>query len=146
MNLRATVEDWGLPEYFKGKDLILEYFCDLGSLKITDKEGNLKFEMDFICQGSIYRDSAISQKREEINLNYIHVVEPEDRKKGVASFYLFRLIELCKANEITTVTLCVARSSDTCNAIKNENCLKHEELIKFYEKHLGEDLILKISK
>ncbi|EPB3092489.1 MULTISPECIES: GNAT family N-acetyltransferase [Enterococcus] len=145
MELNERVISWGMPEFFADKGI--EYRINKpGDFYLIDKEGNKRFEMDFTSFENPCR--AIPQPKDTLVLNWIQVVKPEDRKKGIASYYLKKLVEYCTELSITTIELSVINMDNTngkSDAIEG-NHLGESELIDFYERHIERDggLILKI--
>ncbi|EOH1319541.1 hypothetical protein ACLRLM_000095 [Enterococcus hirae] len=138
MELNERVLSWVIPEYFADKDI--EYKINKpGHFFLVDREGNERFEMYFNSLENKTR--AIPQQDNNLELSKIHVFRPEDRKKGVSSYYLNKLVEYCIELNITTISLTVVdmnNTNDKSDAIKG-NHLRKSELIDFYKKHIEQD-------
>lgn len=145
MELNERIQAWGLPEYYKDKKIRYDFNCP-GDFYLVDEENKRRFEMRF---RSIENPSRLfPQKTDELSLNYIHVVDPQDRKKGIASFYLKKLVDYCKELNITTISLSVGNMPDENNEhveVLVGNHLKKNDLKHFYKKHLGTELQLVMS-
>lgn len=144
MNLNEKIQAWGLPEYFKDKK-VHYIFNHPGDFYLVDEENKKRFEMRF---QSIENSSRMfPQEDDELSLIYIHTVDPQDRKEGIASFYLKKLVDYCKELNITTISLSVGNMPDQNNQYVDVlvgNHLKKDDLKKFYMKHIGTEIQLKM--
>lgn len=144
MILNERIQSWGVPEYYKDKNIKYS-FNRPGDFCLVDVENKKRFEMKII---SIENSNRIfPQKEDELNLIYIHVVDPQDRKKGIASYYLKKLVDYCKELNITTISLSVGNMPDENNPYVDVlvgNHLKKDDLKNFYKKHLGIEMKLEM--
>lgn len=131
MILNERIQSWGLPEYYKDKNIKYS-FNRLGDFYLVDEENKKRFEMRF---QSIENPSGMfPQKEDELSLFYIHVFDPQDRKKGIASFYLKKLEDYCKELNITTISLSVGNMPNEKNRyvdVQVGNHLEKDDLKKF---------------
>lgn len=136
MELKERVKSWGLPEYFSDKGI--EYSVnESGHFCLIDKAGDRRFEMRFT---SFENDKGMFPiERDVLTLIWIQIVRPEDRNKGVATYYLDKLVSYCKDLSITTIELIVGdinnKSKEFSDTIPG-NHLEQQELLEFYKKHI----------
>lgn len=144
MILNERIQSWGLPEYYKDKNIKYS-FNRSGDFCLVDVENKKRFEMKIT---SIENSSRMfPQKENKLNLIYIHVVDPQDRQKGIASFYLKKLVDYCKELKITTISLSVGNMPDENNPyveVLVGNHLKKDDLKNFYKKYLGTEIQLEM--
>lgn len=138
MELNERVISWGIPEFFADK--VIKYRINKpGDFCLVDKKDNKLFEMDFTSFENPYR--AFPQPKDTLALNWIQVVKPEDRNKGVASYYLKKLVEYCIELSITTIELSAIdmdKTTGKSDAIEGSH-LDKSELIDFYKRHIERD-------
>ncbi|ROY48076.1 hypothetical protein [Enterococcus hirae] len=137
MELNERVLSWGMPEYFEDKGIKYN-IKKPGHFFLIDEYGEERFEMYFISTENEMR--AFPQPADSLDLSWIHVFKPEDRKKGVASYYIRKLVEYCKELNITNITLSVVDmdkgdTNEKSDAVKGKH-LRKLELINFYKKHI----------
>lgn len=138
MELNERIISWGIPEYYKDKNIKYS-FNRLGDFYLVDEENKKRFEMIFQSIENLSR--MFPKPKDILVLDWIQVVKPEDRKKGVASYYLKKLIEYCTELNITTIELSainMKNTNDKSDAVKG-NHLGKSELIDFYKKNIEQD-------
>lgn len=135
MDAEKEIKSWGLPEYFKAMEL--RYKFESGShFFLIDKKNEKRFEMDFdTCPRAFRRANG----EEDIMLKFVYVPLPEDRRNGVCSFFLKKLLEYCKVLDIHSISLAVGSTPQAIPGFYEGNQMVQADLKKFYEKYLGCD-------
>lgn len=148
------IKNWGLPESIKDKnidfifntddlnsglknnDIIQNLLCDGMGAKfcLYDKENNkIILTMDFIIFG-ISENILFIGREKCIKLNCLCVNDFEMRDKGIAKYYLEKLIEFGIYNKISEFKLFPNPNDKLFNNLNKINTLKKEKLKDFYIK------------
>lgn len=152
------IKNWGIPEALKDKniefifntddlnsdlknnEIIQELLCDGMGAKfcLYDKENNkIVFTMNFIIFG-IDENPLFIRREKCIKLICLCVNDFEMRDKGIAKYYLEKLIEFGIFNKISEFKLCPNPDDELFDNLKKINTLKKEKLKDFYIKTFEE--------
>lgn len=128
MNLKFCFDDELVEEKFVGIDC----HCKPDSVKFflyDNVSGKSIFTMDFHVRKNYSNRAFGGTNINEPHIRLQHIATASSyRKKGIASYYIQKLIEFCISNGIRIITLDVGPSSrDT------ENALNKDELTVFYK-------------
>ena len=148
------IKSWGSPESlkdkniefifntddlnfnFKNDDLIQNLSCDGMSAKfcLYDKENNkIILTMNFIIYGISDRP-LFSRLKKRIKLSCLCINDFEMRGKGIAKYYLEKLIKFGSSNGINDFYLCPDPSHELFKNLDKTNTLNLENLKAFYIK------------
>lgn len=142
-----AIEGWGFPKgvdnknikfVFDDEDIPMEQMklvqdldCYNGGTKfcIYDFEKNIPiFMMNFIISGFSY------DKRDRIKIDTLCVIDGTMRNKGIANYYLNKLIEFGLENNILRFSLYPNPDDEIFSDIDKINILSKEKLSEFYIK------------
>lgn len=154
--LKETIRNWGLPEYLQkyGEDIQYRfddeacndtgdslnggYHTNIGSAKfclfLKSSSTNV-FTMDFFKP----RPKNIGD-RNEVWLELIWVRIDSFRNKGIASFYMNRLIEYAIEEKVDCIRLRAIADADDFEGHSLRNALNQEQLEKFYRSFISEKM------
>lgn len=138
MNLNKVIEGWGLPKYFQRMNMQYK-FNGIGDLRLLDREGLTRLELKIATFENRSRAFNRKENRNELDLCFISVTQPEDRRRGVASYFLRKIKEYCLEEGIISINVAVANPNKLGNEgshILPGNHLSKKELENFYKKHL----------
>lgn len=149
---KDIIENWGVPESIKDKniefifntddlnsnlkndDIIQNLLCDDIGAKfcLYDKENNkIILTMSFIILGM---NGRLPRKELELRLDILYVNDSDMRKKGIATYYLEKLIEFGITNNINKFKLNPNPYDELFKNIDRTNTLDLEKLKAFYIK------------
>lgn len=156
------VKGWGIPEQLQARNVgfvfnsdeisdkintlknqyVKNYYRDLhcgsGSVKfcLYDFDSNeILFTMDFFNGGNFLQSA-------HIKLQILYVNDPELRNKGIATYYLKKLLEYAAEEKMTCIKL-HANPNDKLFENK-DNTLSKKQLVDFYNKFSNEQVTIEM--
>lgn len=142
---KSVIENWGIADelkdrnvkfIFDNKDIPIENMELVKYLDCYDRGTKFciyDFDMDkpifmmnFIISGTSYK------RKDRIKLDTVCVIDKEIRNKGIATYYLNRLIEFGIENEVTRFSLYPNPKDNIFNEIDRSNILPKKKLGEFY--------------
>jgi hypothetical protein len=154
--MRKRITKWGLPEcirenkdnvIFKFDDISLEntneqgYHCQDGDVKfclIDKRNAKVLFSMDFYKNNS--KISNLSRKPVGIKLELLYVHDESLRKKGVASFYIKKLIDYAIHEQAECIYVQPNANARNFKNDGKKNSLRQRELEDFYKKRSTQEM------
>ncbi|MCV2515330.1 GNAT family N-acetyltransferase [Bacillus subtilis] len=159
--MRETIINWGLPDAlcekynvdFKFDDEVFDndktkgergYYCKDGEVKFCLYDNELKqvlFSMEFFKRGS--KVSELTNKK-VIILELLYVHEEELRKKGIASYYLDKLIDYAISENMDYIQITANANAKNFKNDRKKNALNQKELEEFYKKRSTSKMPIKL--
>lgn len=154
--MRALIVEWGLPECIsETKDDVIFKFDDIGLGNATEegyhcKDGDVKFclydkrnekvlfSMDFYKSNSTI--SNLSRKPVGIKLELLYVQDESLRKKGVASFYIEKLIDYAINEKLECIYVQANANAKNFKDDGKNDSLRQKELVEFYNKRSTQEM------
>ncbi|CAM3679545.1 GNAT family N-acetyltransferase [Cytobacillus oceanisediminis] len=149
---------FGIPKIvgMNEKDLILEtnakkiagtseedYFCIDNSYKFCLlNKGEPIFSMDFFKPNQ--RLQGLRNDGQYIKLELLYVHKNSLRKKGIATYYMNRLVQYAKEEGVTHIKVDANPTADNFTKDKKDNALNKEQLISFYKKFEDKEIKIEI--
>ncbi|NMP48073.1 GNAT family N-acetyltransferase [Bacillus subtilis] len=159
--MKERIIKWGLPEalirkkdvvYFKFNDDEIfntkerGYHCKDGDVKFCLYDNELKrvlFSMEFFKRGS--KLSELTNKK-VIILELLYVHEEELRKKGIASYYLDKLIDYAISENMDYIQITANANAKNFKNDRKKNALNQKELEEFYKNKSTPKMPIKLLK
>lgn len=149
---KIIISRFGIPkiEGIKREDLILktndknipgtneeDYYCNENSFKfcLVKEEDQVPiepiFSMDFFKAGKVMQ--SLRKEARYIRLELLYVHKDSLRNKGIATYYMNKLVQYAKEEGFTQIKVHPNPNADNFKKDKKENALKKEQLISFYK-------------
>ncbi|MCP1494577.1 GNAT superfamily N-acetyltransferase [Peribacillus frigoritolerans] len=150
---KVIINRFGIPkiEGIQREDLILktndknipgtyeeDYYCNENSFKFClVKEVDQApiepiFSMDFFKAGTAMQ--SLRKEAPYIRLELLYVHKDSLRKKGIATYYMNKLVQYAKEEGFTQIKIHPNPNADNFKKDKKENTLNKEQLISFYQR------------
>lgn len=141
-DIEDIIKRWGVPPVWKGEAVTFKFktaSMDSYAAKFTIVDSNQTplFTMDFFKPSDRF-NSMGGDNRKIMELALIHTHRPSDRKKGISTFYIRKLVDFCVRNGFQVIKLNVCADQQGIEGYSKENALNQDELIQFYQKVLDD--------
>lgn len=141
MDMKEKIKSWGIPEALYNEEV--EYHFEEGmeteygeKFVLKNKKGKELFVMDFLSPSeNLIR--AFDEESNYLKIQFIYVPDINYRRKGIASFFLDKLVQFAKEINVTEIHLNIAPNQKGIEGYSLENAMNKKQLRKYYEKHLG---------
>ncbi|MED4634715.1 GNAT family N-acetyltransferase [Peribacillus frigoritolerans] len=126
-----------------------DYYCNENSFKFClVKEGDQVpiepiFSMDFFKAGTGMQ--SLRKEIPYIRLVLLYVHKDSLGKKGIATYYMNKLVQYAKEEGITQIKVHPNPNADNFKKDKKENALKKDDLISFYKKFGDKEIKIEIE-
>ncbi|HAR1440642.1 GNAT family N-acetyltransferase [Enterococcus lactis] len=149
MDMEEQVKLWGLPEALKEEEITYHFHEGMETeygIKFTlkNKNGDDIFVMDFLSPSKGIEKLKKENSPSYLRLNFIYVADPEDRRKGIASYFLERLAEFAAKIKYVGIRMDVCPNQKNISGYNRKNSMNKKELKTFYKKHLGIERSLEV--
>lgn len=149
MDIKEIIKSWGLPEALQDEEVVYHFVDGMSTeygekFILKNKADKELFIMDFSSPSeSLCR--AFSLKSDSMKLQFINVPDVNYRRKGIAGFYLAKLLQFTKQINFTEIRLNVVPDQRELKKYSSEEVMDKEQLRAFYEKYLGSDPSVKLT-
>lgn len=156
--MRERVVSWGLPGALVSKKDVIEfkfnddditdttetnYHCKDGDVKFCLYDSEAKkvlFSMDF------FKVNSRLVKEIYVKLEFLYVHDEKLRKKGIASYFIGKLIGYAICEEVDFIKVHANANARNFKKDNKKNALMQPELEAFYEKRNTKEMPIKLLK
>jgi len=152
--MKQLILSWGMPDIINKENIVFKFdnkeLLNTGETGYHCRDGDVKFCLyDIINKSALFSmeffisrpfEAGTYKRDYRVNLNLLYLHEDSHRKKGIASYYIERLISYAVQEKIECIVV-----NPNANALNfkydiKENSLEQEELKRFYKKRSTKEM------